>query len=89
MFCPMCGHEEGWSLRGAIGIEEASMRRVLLVLAVFVGFAMLILAVVVPSYLWASSCHQRDVDLAAMGYKAVCVKKASGILDTDVIPLEE
>ena len=75
MYCPMCGHEMGWSLRGALGIEEKSLRRILMVLAVFLGIALVILAVFIPCYLRSVSMDRRDADLATAGYKVVYLEE--------------
>lgn len=87
MFCPNCGTEIGWSLRGALGIEEASMRRVLLVLAVFVGITLLLLAVFIPCYLRSASLDNRDAVLASMGYRAVYEEGTYS--HPRIVPLEE
>jgi len=87
MFCPHCGTEMGWSLRGALGIEEASMRRVLIVLAVFIGIALMIVAMFIPCYLRSASLDRRDAELAAMGYRAVRAEGDWG--PTEIVKIEE
>lgn len=86
MFCPNCGTEMGWSLRGALGIREVSLRRVLLVLAIFVGIALVLLAAFIPCYLRSESLDRRDVELAAMGYRAVRAEGDWG--PVKIVPME-
>ena len=78
MYCPMCGHD----------VSKLANRRVAVILAVFLGIALLIVAIGLPSFLWAESWHRRDVELAQMGLKIVC-KRVDGRTYTEVVPLEE
>jgi len=77
MYCPMCGHD----------VSKIVSQRVAVILAVFLGLAIVILAIGIPCFLWAESWHQRDTELAEMGLKVV-FKREDGRTQTDVVPIE-
>jgi len=78
MYCPMCGHD----------VSKLVNQRVAVILAVFLGFALVILAIGFPCYFWSESWHRRDAELAEMGLKVVW-KHENGMTYTEVVPLEE